>query len=146
MEQLGIGQVDVGHVGAFGGGGQEHRVPAGELHAEVREEPRVLVVQAVAPFPAVVQVTGHVRVEEGVPFLDRQHHAGEVRQQRWDGLGRRPRHRFGLCRSFRVHASARLVMFGEDRELSREAGTPDRRSLRPSCYVLNDVRHTAGAR
>ena len=124
LEQFGVGQVDVGHVGPFGRRGQEDRVPAGQLHLEVRQEPGVLVIQAVAPLPAVVQVSGHVRVEEGIPFLDREDVAGEVGQQRRDGLRGGSGQRFGLCRSFRVHASARLDARGKAADRLGRRGPP----------------------
>ena len=81
LEQVGVRQVDVGQVAAFGRGREQHEIALVHAHTEVRQEPRVVRVQPETVLPAVVEVPLEVRVQEGLPLLDGQRLAREIGDQ-----------------------------------------------------------------
>ena len=144
-EQLRIGEVDVCHVCPFGRRGQQHGLPPRQPHPKMGEEPGVAVVEAVAVLAAVVDVSGHVRVQEGLAFLDRQDSAREIGEEGGNRLSWRIRQRLGLWtgRSFWIHERVRLDAFGERSRAARGRNLEAGRSLRLAHLVLNERRHTA---
>ena len=93
LVQVRVGQVDVGHVTALGGRGQQHEVAPVHRHAEMGQVPRVVRVEAEPEVAAVVEVALEIGVQEGLPFLHGQRLAREIGDQDRGGallgLGRR---------------------------------------------------------
>ncbi len=110
LVQVGVREVDVRHVPALRGRGQQDGVAPADRHPEVREEPRVARVQAEPVAAAVIEVALEVGVQEGVAFLDRERLAREVGDE--DGCGALDG---ALERRVRLRVGIHRRLFGESR-------------------------------